>query len=256
VLITLPMIVLAAMFRSLVPTAAGVLLLPIAVCAAAAWQAQIPPTRRRFWSRQLVALLFFLQPIVRGWERYKGRLDAPRSRLAARENLESLSRLGKEQTFDQVEYWNEKGIDRLDFLNIVLERLDQRGWPNKADSGWNDYDVEIYGSAWSHLQLLTVSEILGQGKQLLRCRLKPVWSLFAKASFWTSVGAQLLIIGLLGQSFWWLALLLLTIPAFIWVIAKEQSDLQRVVSVFLDEIAGELKLKKIEPKPATDNSNA
>jgi glycosyltransferase involved in cell wall biosynthesis len=253
ILITLPMIVLAAMFRSLVPTAAGVLMLPIAVCVAAAWQADIPQTRRRFWSRPLVALLFFLQPIVRGWERYKGRLDAPRSRLAARENLESLSREGKEQTFDQLEYWNDKSIDRLDFLNIVLERLDQRGWPNKADSGWSAYDIEIYGSAWSHLQLLTVSEILGQGKQLLRCRLRPVWSLFAKATFWVTLGAQLLVIGLLGQSFWWLALLLLTIPAFVWVIAKEQSDLQRVVSVFLDEIASDLKLKKIEPSPKNSN---
>jgi glycosyltransferase involved in cell wall biosynthesis len=249
VLITLPMIVLAAMFRSLIPTTAGVLLLPIAVCAAAALQADIPQNRRRFWSRPLVALLFFLQPIVRGWERYKGRLDAPRSRLAARENLESLAREGKELAFDQLEYWNDKGIDRLDFLNIVLERLDQRGWPNKADSGWNNYDIEIYGSAWSHLQLLTVSEILGQGKQLLRCRLRPVWSLFAKATFWVTLGAQLLVIGLLGQSFWWLALLLITVPAFVWVIAKEQSDLQRVVSVFLDEIASDLKLKKIEPSP-------
>jgi O-antigen biosynthesis protein len=249
VLITLPMIVVAAMFRPLVPTAAGVLLLPIAVCVAAAWQAEIPHNKRRFWSRPLVALLFFLQPIVRGWERYKGRLDAPRSRVAARENLESLSRLGKEQSFEYVEYWNDRGIDRLDFLNIILERLDQRGWPNKADSGWNNFDIEIYGSAWSHLQLLTVSEILGQGKQLLRCRLKPVWSLFAKVIFWASLGAQLLLIGLLSQSLWWLAILLLTIPMFIWVIAKEQSDLQRVVSVFLDEIAAELKLKRIEPTP-------
>src|ERR1051325_2300287 len=105
VLITLPMIVLAAMIRPLAPTAAGVLLLPIAVCVAAAWQADIPQNKRRFWSRPLVALLFFLQPIVRGWERYKGRLDAPRSRLAARENLESLARLGKEQAFHQVQYW-------------------------------------------------------------------------------------------------------------------------------------------------------
>lgn len=253
VLITLPMIVITAMFRPLVPTAAGVLLLPIAVCVAAAWQAEIPHNKRRLWSRPLVALLFFLQPIVRGWERYKGRLDAPRSRLAARENLESLSRLGREQSFEYLEYWNDRGIDRLDFLNIILERLDQRGWPTKADSGWNNYDIEIYGSAWSHLQLRTVSEILGQGKQLLRCRLKPVWSLFAKVIFWASLGVQLLVIGLLGESLWWLAILLVTIPMFIWVIAKEQSDLQRVVSAFLDDIAVELKLKKIEPSASAGN---
>jgi hypothetical protein len=159
-----------------------------------------------------------------------------------------LSRVGKEEVFDQVEYWNERGIDRLDFLNIVLERLDQRGWPNKADSGWNKYDIEIYGSAWTHLQVLTVSEILGQGKQLLRCRLEPVWSLFAQVTFWAALGAQILIIGLLGQSAWWFLLLLLTMPLFIWHMAKEQADLQRVVSVFLDDVAAELKLKKIEVK--------
>ncbi len=249
VLITLPMIVLAAVFRSLIPTAAATLLLPLLICAAAARQADIPVNKLRFWSRPLIALLFFLQPIVRGWERYKGRLDAPSSRIAARENLESLSRVGKQASFDQVEYWNERGIDRLEFLSMILERLDQRGWPNKADTGWNKYDFEIYGSAWTHLQVLTVSEILGHGKQLMRVRLKPVWSLFAQVAFCVALGAQLLVIGLLGQNFWWLMLLLLTVPAFIWFIAKEQADLQRVVSVFLDDIAADLKLKKIEPTP-------
>jgi glycosyltransferase involved in cell wall biosynthesis len=246
ILVTLPLIVLAVVFRSLIPTAAGVLLLPLAVCGLAAYQAEIPRTKTARWSRPLVALLFFLQPIVRGWERYKGRLEAPRSRLAARENLESLSREGKEQNFDQVEYWNERGIDRLDFLTIVLDRLDQRGWPNKADSGWNNFDIEIYGSAWAHLQLITVSEVLGQGKQLLRVRLKPVWSLFAHVAFWVALGAELLVIGLLSSTFWWLTLLVLTIPCLIWFIGKEQSDLQRLTSVFLDEVATDLKLKKIE----------
>lgn len=247
-LVTLPLIVIASVVRALVPTAMAAVLLPVVVCAAAAWQAQLPRHNIRFWSRPLVAMLFFLQPIVRGWERYKGRLDAPKSRLAARENLESLAREGKDRVFDQVEYWNERGIDRIEFLTIMLERLDQRGWPNKSDTGWNNYDLEIYGSAWTHLRLLTVGEILGQGKQLLRVRLKPVWSLFAKVTFWASLGAQLLVIGLLGDSFWWLTLLLLTIPLFVWFLAKEQSDLQRVTSVFLDEIALELKLKKIEPE--------
>ncbi len=249
VLVTLPMIVIAAVLRPLGPTAAAALLLPIGVCAAAAWQAQLPRNNLHFWSRPLVAMLFFLQPIVRGWERYKGRLDAPRSRVAARETLESLSRDGKDHSFAQVEYWNERGIDRLDFLSLAQERLDKRGWPNKADSGWNTYDLEIYGSAAAHLQLVTVSEILGQGKQLLRCRLRPVWSLSAKVAFWVALGGQLLVIGLLGQSFWWLMALLVTVPLFVWRIAKEQADLQRVVSVFLDDVAAELKLKKIEPDP-------
>lgn len=245
-LVTLPLIVAASVFRPLGFTALGALLLPFAVCAVAAAQADLPKNKKTFWSRPLIALLFFLQPIVRGLERYKGRLDAPRSRVATRETLESLSRQGKYASFEELEYWNEKGVDRLQFLAHAIERLDQRGWPNKTDSGWSRHDLEIYGSAWVNLRVVTVAEILGQGKQLLRCRLLPAWSLSAKLTFITTVGAQLLLIGLLTQSAAWLAIPILTLVIFIWVMTREQSDLQRVVGVFFDDVAADLKLKKIE----------
>ena len=60
------------------------------------------------------------------------------------------------------------------------------------------------------------------------------------------LAAELLVIGLLGQSHWWPYLIFLTIPLFAWFLAKDQRDLQRLLSVFVDELASELKLKKIE----------
>ena len=51
----------------------------------------------------------------------------------------------------------------------MLRRLEHRGWPNSSDIGWSDYDVEIYDTRWSKLQLTTVAEERGQ---LLRCRLR------------------------------------------------------------------------------------
>ncbi|MDX1951939.1 MAG: glycosyltransferase [Verrucomicrobiota bacterium] len=251
ILITLPLLVLSSVVRPLFPTAIGSLLVSLGVCAAAAWQADIPRNKKTFWSRPLVALLFFLQPIVRGWARYRGSLQVPKSKLSSRENLASATRYSSDQSFNEVEFWNDRGVDRLDFLSMVVERLDHRGWQNKVDTGWNRFDVEVYGSAWTHVQLTTVSEALGQGKQLLRCRLKPAWTLFARVTFLAILAAELLVIGVAGEHLWWLSLMLLSLPLMILFMAREQRDLQRIVTVFLDEVAAEMKLKRVEPEPVS-----
>ena len=191
---------------------------------------------------------FFLQPVVRGWARYHGGFRAPTSRISRHENLRSALRESDQQDFGVAEYWNDRSLDRTDFLSAIIERLDRYGWQHKVDVGWNEYDVQISGSPWSVLQLMTVSEALGHGKQLLRCRLRPSWTLFAKAIFWSMLGAELLVIGFLGQESSWPYLLLLTLPLFAWFLAKDQRDLQRLIAVFIDELASEMKLKKIEEK--------
>lgn len=251
VIVTLPLIVLAAVFRPLIPTAVAAVLLPLGVCAIAAAQADIAREKMRFWSRPLVALLFFLQPIVRGWARYKGNLGRPRSNRRIQETLESLAKEGEPKYYDVVEYWNDKGLDRVEFIGGLLERLDERGWQNKADAGWNNFDVQVYGSTWTYLQLVTATEVLGHGKQILRCRLRPAWSLFAKVFFWVMFGAELVVIGLTGRTQWWPYLLLLTLPIYAWHLAKNQHDLQRLMGLFLDDLAAELKLKKIVPEEIT-----
>ena len=166
--------------------------------------------------------------------------------MARRENLRSAVSGVDDQEFSLLEYWNERGVERTDFLRLIIERLDRQGWQHKVDAGWNDYDVQVYGSAWSVVQLVTVGEALGHGKQLLRCRLRGRWTLFAKAFFWTMIGAELSVIGFLGRDFWWPYLLLLSLPLFAWFSAKDQRDLKRIIAVFVDELATELKLKKIE----------
>lgn len=247
VLVSLPLMVVALVFRPLMPTAICALLLPLVISAAAGRQALIPRAQTRFWSRPLVGLLFFLQPIVRGWARYQGSLRAPSTKLAGRENLRTALR-EENRDFPLLEYWNERGLDRTQFIALLLERLDVQGWQNKVDSGWGRYDVQIYGSAFSLVQALTVAETLGHGKQILRVRLTPRGTLFAKAVFWTMLGSEVALIGFLGRGAWWPYLLLLTVPLFVWFLAKDQRDLQRLIAVFLDELASELKLKKIDPE--------
>ena len=248
VMISLPLAVLATIFRPLIPTAVAAAFLPLIVSSIAAAQASLAREKVRFWSRPLVALLFFLQPIVRGWARYHGSFRAPVSRIARRENLRTALQDSDQGEFGLIEFWNEKGLERTDFLSVIIERLDQQGWQHKVDAGWNSFDVQIYGSVWSVLQFVTVTEALGHGKQLLRCRLRPSWTLFAKTFFWSMFGAELLIIGFLGRENSWPYLVLLSLPLFAWFLAKDQRDLQRLIAVFIDELASEMKLKKIEQK--------
>ena len=130
----------------------------VGVCAAAGAQAELPRKKSQWWSRPLIALLFFLQPIVRGWARYRGRLAMRPPRLAAQHSLDSVALRESSQPLGEVDYWSQQRMDRLAFVAALLRRLDEKGWPNRSDVGWSEFDVEVYGSRWSHLQITTVAE--------------------------------------------------------------------------------------------------
>lgn len=254
VLVTLPLLVLGVAFLGvrgpmLLPLGVASLLASFGVCVAAAWQAELPKWKRRFWSRPLVALLFFLQPIVRGFARYQGRLTQDERPLSTYENLDTLSLKGRALRFNEVQYRAAGGLSRLAFVAALMERLEKHGWSFKADTGWGDFDVEIYGGRWCKLQLATVAE--GPGDHTIRCRLRTRWTLPARVGFWTLVGLELLVIGLGSAQFRWLWLLLLSVPALLGWLAKQQRDLRRILAVFLDQLAEQLKLKKADPPAPT-----
>jgi hypothetical protein len=184
VLVTLPLWVLSVIFRHLLPVAVTSLLISLGVCAAAGAQAALPGDKRRWWSRPLVAMLFFLQPIARGWARYQGRLSLGPA-AAIRPTLDSIALRDSDLPLDEVRYWSEQRMERVDFVKAVLQRLEQQGWPHRSDIGWNEFDVEIYGSRWTKLQLITVAEEHPPGKQLIRCRLRPRWPTHP-GSWWTA----------------------------------------------------------------------
>jgi GT2 family glycosyltransferase len=245
-LVTLPLWILSVTFHHLLPVAIASLLLSLGVCVAAGAQAALPKAKMRWWSRPLVALLFFLQPMVRGWARYQGRLLVKPAPLALQQTLDSLALQQSTHSLERTAYWSREPISRLAFIAEILRRLDRQGWPNKADSGWNDYDVEIYGSRWSTLQITTVSEDLAKDQHLVRCRFRPRWSLQAKTAFWGLCGLELLVLGFVAPWVHWLWLLLLTLPLFAWFLQREQRALQSMVVVFLNEIAKDWKLERTE----------
>jgi GT2 family glycosyltransferase len=249
VLITLPLWVLSVAFHPLFPVAIASLLIPLGVCLIAGAQAPLPKNRSRWWSRPLVALLFFLQPIVRGWERYQGRLSLlPRTEVS-RENLDSVTLRNGTESLGQVSYWAEQRIERLQLVARILRELDQRNWPNRSDIGWSEFDVEVYGNRWSAVQLVTVAEDHPRGRQLIRCRLHARWSLHARVVFWLLTALEAIVVGFFGG---WSALLLLTLPLFVYFAHRQKRSLQSQLIVFLDGLAKELKLIRI---PANQTPN-
>lgn len=250
VLVILPLWILSGIFHYLLPLALASLAASLAVCVLAASQASIVRSKLRPWSRPLVAWLFFLQPIVRGWARYRGRLLPRPAPLAARQTLDSVALRESGRPLGEVDYWSATRLDRLHFVTTILSRLDQHGWPAKSETGWSDYDVEIYGSRWNQLQLATVAEEHSQGRSLVRCRLRVRWSLQAKVLIWVLGGLELLVLGLAGRHWPWLWLLLLAVPLFAWFLHRQGRSLQSAIVVFLDQLAKDLNLAKLEPGAA------
>ena len=249
VLVVLPLWILSAVVHHLLPLAITSLLVPVAVCAVAAAQAELPKGKTRSWSRPLVALLFYLQPLVRGWARYQGRLLARPALQGPEASLDSLALRQSRHSLARLDYCGDAWLDRFALVADVLRELDQRGWPNRSDIGWSEFDVEIYDSRWSKLQLTTVTEAQAQGKHLLRCRLRTRWSLRAKVAFWSLAGLELLVLGFAAASRPWLWLVLLTLPLFAWFLHRQQRNLQSLTAVLLDEVANRWKLTRLRPPP-------
>ncbi len=136
-------------------------------------RASIEPKFDTAGARLLVMFLAFVQPLVRGFSRYFTWLHfkrTPASVIRAHENLPERSRFTG--SLSRRVFWSEQGRDRHYLLGAIFELLDEEGWRYSTDSGWNEWDIQIYGNFWWSIALQTVTEYHGGGKCLTRVRLR------------------------------------------------------------------------------------
>jgi O-antigen biosynthesis protein len=136
-------------------------------------RARIEPRFDTVPARLLVSFLAFAQPLVRGWSRYFTWLHFKRTPSAVIRTHEQLpagtetnGRLGNRS------YWSEDGKDRHNLLTAILALLDEEGWRYSTDTGWNEWDIQIYGNFWWSVTLQTVTEYHGGPKCLTRAALR------------------------------------------------------------------------------------
>jgi len=128
-------------------------------------------------ARLLVAFLALVQPWARGWARYFTWLKhkhTPTAVIAARE--EGVTPASRRGGSSRLDFWNEKGAGREQFLTEVFALLETEGWRYSADTGWKDWDAQIYGNQFWSITVRTVTEYHGGPKCLTRVglRSKPV----------------------------------------------------------------------------------
>jgi GT2 family glycosyltransferase len=241
-LVTVPLLALALVFPLFWPLAATALIASLGVCALAAVQAELPAAKRTWWSHPLVGLLFFLQPVARGWARYRERLTAQSLRPTTFQRALPPEPPGRWRSARTLSFWCAGTADRYQFLQCLVAKLQEEGWQWKADAGWESYDVEISGRRWTRLRVTTVAEELEGGKKALRCRLRSLWSLLAGVVFGAASGALLMLCLWLTKRYPWIWLILLVLPLFVVLMEREKRTLQRILTALLGEAAQGLDL--------------
>lgn len=242
-LVNVPLWIAAAYVDFALPLALASLALTLGVCAVAAWRAPLPRAQRRFWSRPLIALLFFLQPIVRGWARFAFRLKVPAAFRDSKARRPILARLA--ELPEVVSYWTRGNTDRCYLLQEILRRLETGGWLVRPDTGWTDYDLEMVRSRWTRLRLATVSEDLAQGRRVLRCALRCRWTLMAWLVLGHVIGLLALVLAMFASHWPWLWLLLVLVPLLTWYLDDERECLQQEFLGIIEQTAHDLELVKV-----------
>jgi GT2 family glycosyltransferase len=206
--------------------------------------AKLEPRFDTIRARLLVAFLALSQPLVRGWARYFTWLKfkrTPESVIAAKEkdftpsNIRGLSKLV---------FWNEEGKGRELLLTSVIEALEKEGWSYSTDTGWKEWDVQIYGSFWWGVTMRSVTEYHGGPKCLTRIRLttRMVATTFllnflflSFLIYWVSSGHEL----------FWPGIVYAATMLFIWSIGRR---LKKRTAQLVEAAGQRIGLKRVDPR--------
>ncbi|MFQ3671022.1 MAG: hypothetical protein SNJ84_06155, partial [Verrucomicrobiia bacterium] len=153
--------------------------------------ARLEPRFDSVAARLLVFYLALSQPLVRGWARYFTWLREKRTPSSVALSKEELPH--EPPPFLQssrVQFWSEAGREREHLLAETERLLSKEGWKYALDTGWSDWDVQIFVNRWWHIRVRTLTEIYPNGRRLTRAgnHLSPstfsmvLWGLAATAT--------------------------------------------------------------------------
>jgi GT2 family glycosyltransferase len=152
------------------------------MCINGALRAPIDKRFRGIKARALLAVLIYLGPILRGWERLKWRIKemkAPEPTGGLEATTIQEARLSLKERAFYLSYWSEKGQEKEGLLGGLMRFVAPQKYFVVADQGWNDWDLKIARGLWSRALVLVCTENHGGDKRLLRVRCAMRLSRFA-----------------------------------------------------------------------------
>ncbi len=151
------------------------LLLTWTLCVNGALKAPIERRFRGLKARALIALLIYLGPILRGWERARWRIrlmkTSDQMRIdAAEDSTGQKARIDWRERAFFLAYWSERGDEKELLLGGLMAFLAPQKYFIMPDQGWSDWDLKIARGLWSRAYVMVVGENHGGAKRLLRVR--------------------------------------------------------------------------------------
>jgi GT2 family glycosyltransferase len=142
------------------------------ICINGALKAPIDKRFRGPKARALVALLIYLGPILRGYERIKWRLKEvrPAESTGALERTMQKPRVSWRERAFYLSYWSETGDEKETLLGGLMRFLTPQKYFVIADQGWDEWDLKIARGLWVRALVLICTENHGGAKRLLRVR--------------------------------------------------------------------------------------
>jgi O-antigen biosynthesis protein len=172
------------------------LLLTWAICVVGAWRAKIDPRFSGFQARALVALLIWLGPVLRGYERLKWRLKALQAAPAEPTTGGLRPALSWRERGFALSYWSEQDDEKEMLLGGVMAAAQAQGYAAVMDSGWGGWDLTVSRGLLDRARILVAAENHGGVKRLYRLRCMPVLSGLGRGGVGLlAVGALLLVTG-------------------------------------------------------------
>jgi glycosyltransferase involved in cell wall biosynthesis len=149
------------------------LLVTWTLCVNGALRAPVEPRFRSLKARALIALLIYLGPILRGWERLKWRVRGMRSetdQLLRLGPTEQDARIAWDERALYLSYWSEQADEKEVLLGGLISFLTPQKYFIVPDQGWSDWDLKIARGLWSRAFVTVCTENHGGMKRLLRVR--------------------------------------------------------------------------------------
>ena len=142
----------------------------LAAAAALASGRKLDPRYDDWRSRGLLALLIYLGPLLRSYERYKWRLRG----LGNVEPMRFAEPRQKPQGWLATEfrlgYWSDEAVEKEGLIQGLMDFLLPRKYLIDVDRGWNDWDIEVHRGAFARSEIAVAVENHGGNKRFLRVR--------------------------------------------------------------------------------------